>query len=32
MNMTQRAAILVAKYFAENTHKNYDREETTEII
>lgn len=32
MNLTQIAAILVAKYFAENTHKNYDREETIETI
>jgi hypothetical protein len=30
--MSQIAAILIAKHFAENIHKNYVREETTEII
>jgi hypothetical protein len=30
--MPQSAAIIVAKHFAENIHKNYDREETIQII
>jgi hypothetical protein len=32
MNVPQTAAVLVAKHFAENIHKNYDRQETIKII